>query len=178
MSFSAIVVSHANDTGLRKMLGNLIYQTRPPDEIIVLVSDPQDFARLVEDFPQVEFHLEQNRNDWGHDKRAKGLALATEEYLGFFNDDDSYARDYLEKMLAPGTDVAYCNWEGPGYSGAGSFSIGTSTSGNFIVRTDLADRAGYDSRVYHADGLFIEAVKTLSPSIAKVDETLYFWNTQ
>lgn len=186
MTFSAIVVSHANPSGLRKMLGNLRYQTRPPDETIVLCSDTPDVARLREEFEDVEFLERPNHNDWGHEKRAEGLDRATGDWLGFFNDDDSYDRTYIARMLRaarvfpPGTvDVVYCNWNIP-MSGSHSedFRLGRSTSGNFIAMRDLAQEVGWTGRHYEADGEFINALADSAFGIAFVPERLYFHNAQ
>lgn len=114
-------------------------------------------------------------NDWGHADRARGLAHASSEFVGFFNDDDSYDLTYVEKMLtaADKADVVYCAWnEIPDCV----FQTCSSTAGNFIVRTELARKAGYNGRDYIADGHFIEAIKTLDPRIVKVDEVLYRHN--
>lgn len=158
------------------MLGNLMYQTRPPDEIIVLVSDPGDLEELKEDFPLVTFHLEENRNDWGHEKRAKGLELANGEWVGFFNDDDSYSEQYLEKMLEdPDADVVYCSWN---TIPSCDFRLGSSTSGNYIVRTELARRVGYSDRHYEADGTFINALRSTARKIVRVSDLLYHHNFQ
>jgi hypothetical protein len=169
---TAIVTSHANERGLRSILGNLLYQTCPPDEILAFCSDTPDLLRLREDFPSVLFAGCENENDWGHAKRALGVVMAQGEWLGFFNDDDEYANDYIEKMLAAGgdNDVVYCAWNEQPLC---HFHLGSSTSGNFIIRTELAQRVGYRHRAYEADGLFIEDVKNASARVARVDEILY-----
>lgn len=174
MSFTAIVTCHANEDGLRRVLGNLIYQTNPPDEIIAYCSDI-GLMRLREDFPDIEFVQVENRNDWGHEKRAQGVEAATQEWLGFFNDDDQYTNDYLERMLAAGenAEVVYCAWnEQPECH----FAYGSSTSGNFIVKTELARKAGYENRGYAADGEFIEAVARIADGVVRVDDVLYTHN--
>jgi len=175
-SFSAIVTTHAFEKGLRNILGNLIYQTRRPDETIVLYSgyEPGIVLRLREDFPQVTDWIERpDLQDWGHDKRARGVELATKDFLGFFNDDDVYDRQYLEKMLAlaEDSDAVYCDWN---ISNVG-FHLGASTSGNFIVRTQIAKEIGYPWRDYCADGHFINAIAARTTP-AKVREALYTWN--
>lgn len=157
-----------------------MYQTRPPDETIVLLSgaSQHDLEDLREDFPHAEFFPRENRNDFGHEKRAEGLALASKDWVGFFNDDDSYAMDYVEKMLraAYGYDVAFCAWNSHPHC---LFAIGSSTSGNFVVWTSLAKLVGYTSRRYEADGDFIEALKSAGAQVApKVQEILYHHNFQ
>jgi hypothetical protein len=179
VTFTAIVCSHDNDPGLRKLLGNLIYQTRKPDEILVFCSDPHDWEQLKEDF---EAHVDdwvrcENRRDWGHEKRSQGVELATSDYLGFFNDDDSYAETYVEKMLAAaeGVEVAYCAWSSIPQC---TFNFGSSTSGNFIVAREIAQQVGYQGRGYCADGEFIDALTAAGATAVKVDEILYFHNEQ
>lgn len=179
MSFSAVVVSHANETGLRKMLGNLMYQTRKPDETLVLVSGvpAHVLAELAEDFPHATFRACEDRQDWGHEKRSQGLALASKEWVGFFNDDDSYSQQYLEKMLAAGenADAVYCGWN---TIRRPDFRLCSSTSGNFIVRTALAKAVGYTSRAYEADGHFIDGLVAAGARPVFVDELLYAHNYQ
>lgn len=177
-SFTAVVTSHANATGLRHMLGQLRYQTRPPDETLVFCSDTPDVARLREEFPEAEILERPNMDDWGHAKRAEGLERASRRWVGFFNDDDSYHRGYIEAMLNAATianvGAAWCDWNGK--PGCG-FALNESTSGNFIVRTDVAREAGYTDRVYEADGLFINKVAALTTAV-KVRDGLYQHNTQ
>lgn len=175
--FTAIVTSHAFERGLRHMLGNLQYQTSPPDETIVLYSgyDPGVILRLREDFPWVDQWVERDDlQDAGHDKRAHGLGLASREFLGFFNDDDEYKPDYLEKMLgaAEMADAVFCRW----HTGDIAFRLGSSTSGNFIVRTELAQAIGYPWRDYCADGHFINAIADGTEAVVHVPEDLYSWN--
>jgi hypothetical protein len=176
VTFTAVVVSHANEPGLRSILGCLRYQTRPPDETIALCSNTR-LPDLREDFPDVTFLAVENQNDWGHEKRATGLAAASCDWVGFFNDDDSYSLDYLERMLAEAAeaDAVFCEWnENPGCD----FHIYRSTAGNFIVRAALAKKVGWRSRVYEADGHFIEALNAAGARVVKVPELLYHHNAQ
>jgi hypothetical protein len=123
--------------------------------------------------------------DWGHEKRSKGLKRATGDWLGWFNDDDSYANDYLEKMLAVSKDqdVVYCAWNKIPEC---VWGLGSSTSGNFIILREVAQSVGYSYRNYEADGWFIAEVirwkgrgTASNPlKITRVDEILYFHNEQ
>lgn len=161
------------------MLGCLRYQTRPPDETIAFVSGVAIpiFDTLCEDFADVSFSLVEDQRDWGHAKRAQGLAAATGDVVGWFNDDDDYTADYLAKMLAvidAGSDVAFCDWST--FPQGCDFRLGSSTSGNFVVRTEVARRAGWTGRVYEADGHFIDSIRGLTGAIVRVPEVLYFHN--
>jgi hypothetical protein len=168
------VTSHDNLSGLTQMLGNLMYQTRTPEAISVYCSETPDVARLREDFPDCTFSVQPNMNDWGHDKRSIGIAEATTDYIGFFNDDDEYSNDYVERMMAEaeqGAEIVYCGWNRlPDCS----FCLASSTSGNFIVSTPLAKDVGWTGRMYEADGHFIDDLSERSNWITKVEEILYF----
>jgi glycosyl transferase family 2 len=185
VTVTAVVCSHANPDGLRHILGSLRYQTRPPDETLVYCSDTPDLLRLREDFPEAQFHERPNLDDWGHEKRAEGLDRATSEWVGFFNDDDSYHVSYLERMLAvaaatgggqtAAADVVYCGWN---TYPACTFTYGSSTSGNFLVRTRFAQKVGYPTRRYEADGDFIEMLNNAGAVKYKLEDTIYFHNSQ
>lgn len=158
-----------------RTIASLMSQKRKPDEIIVLVSEI-DLTNARIAFPEVRFYEEPNLNDWGHGKRAKGLDLATSDYTGWFNHDDSYHQSYIEIMMMDaefGNDVVYCGWSKHDQPG---FVLGQSTSGNYIVRTDLARKAGYTDRHYEADGTFINRIAALNPKIRFVNKVLYFHN--
>jgi hypothetical protein len=158
------------------MLGNLRYQTRPPDELRVYLSDtrPCEVARLREHFPDYIFSVQPNQEDWGHEKRSIGITEIDSEYLGFFNDDDTYTIDYVAKMMEEaekGAEIVYCNWNK--YPDCG-FHLGNSTSGNFIVKSELARNVGWNYRVYTADGEFINGLRRSTDWITKIEEILYF----
>lgn len=162
------------------MLGCLMYQTRPPDETIVLVSGVSvaQVLDLREDFSHASVLHRPNLNDWGHEKRAEGLARASKDWVGFFNDDDWYDDRYLEKMLGaahPNTSAVYCGWS---MFNRPQFCLGSSTSGNYIVRRELGQRLGYMSRSYEADGHFIDAIRNSGAGTSFVDEVLYAHNWQ
>jgi hypothetical protein len=153
----------------------LTAQTRKPDEIIVLASNI-DLSRVSKRFPSVRFIREENKSDWGHDKRAKGLDLATSDYVGWFNHDDSYSKTYVEVMMDTvdrGFDVAFCGWNS---NSTPEFRSGSSTSGNYIVRTSIGRSAGYLDRHYEADGTFIDRIAAKTSAIKFVPEVLYFHN--
>lgn len=169
MKFTAVVTAHENFDGLMYVRQMLEGQTRQPDEILVFYSDMPEVCIVGNPRP--------NQNDWGHAKRAEGLEVATGDWVGFFNDDDSYAPDYIEKMLSAteSADVVYCGWSGKTDC---TFNLGSSTSGNFIVRTDFGRWVGYHSRRYEADGDFIEECRAHDARIRRVDDILYAHNIQ
>jgi len=94
---------------MERTLTALLAQSRKPDEVIVLASDI-DLEEVRKKHTGVTFYAEPNLNDWGHAKRAKGLDLATKDYIGWFNHDDSYDPHYIAEMMwlaELGSDVVY-----------------------------------------------------------------------
>ena len=153
----------------------LLAQSRKPDEIIVLASDI-DLEEARKRYTGVTFYAEPNLSDWGHDKRAKGLDLATSDYAGWFNHDDSYDPHYIAEMMWQaelGNDVVYCGWS---KDKTPRFSSGKSTSGNYIVKVSVGRQAGYTDRHYGADGTFINRIAAVTQSIKFLPGTLYFHN--
>ena len=175
-TLTAIVTAHADKDNLRRILKDLQeWQVRKPDEIIALASDI-DTESLKEEFPSVRFYEEPNLGDWGHAKRAKGLDLATCDYAGWFNHDDSYHPDYILDMMTlaeSGNDVVYCGWSKNAHP---RFAHSSSTSGNFIVQIDKGRAAGYADRHYEADGTFINRIVEKAKSIAFCNRVLYYHN--
>lgn len=167
MSISCIVTVHDNREGLDRLLAQIVAQTRQPDEVIIIASDT--------DTTGLEAVIDENRNDWGHEKRAKGLALAKSDYVCFMNADDEYAPEFIEEMMLD-YDLVYCNFTSRLFKDVvvSKPVLGSITSGNFIVRTELAQRVGYNHRVYEADGLFIQDIMQAGASHHHVDKTLYF----
>jgi len=155
-------------------------QTRLPSEIIAFASDIDickiDIETINDYVPIIDLYAESNLSDYGHAKRAKGLSMATGDFIGFFNADDSYEPEYIETMMREaesGADVAFCAWN---EEHKPLFKYNSSTGGNFIVRTEIGRQAGYTDREYAADGLFIDRIAKLTDKIAFVDRILYYHN--
>ena len=181
MTFTAVVTVH--DADFRPILNSLLLQSRKPDEVLVFVSADKQAIELRSADPTVRFFVVANKNDWGHEKRALGLRLASCDAIGWFNHDDEYDPTYIERMMAAledGADVAYCNWshdgKGQNVNTACEFRGGNSTSGNWIGRTGLIRSVGYQHRDYSADAHLINAVAETKPLITKIDTPLYDHN--
>ena len=160
---------------MARTVNALLAQSRKPDEVIVLASEI-DLEEARKRYTGATFYAEPNLSDWGHAKRAKGLDLATSDYIGWFNHDDSYDPHYIAEMMWQaelGHDVVYCGWS---KNATPSFSLGSSTSGNYIVKVDVARKAGYTDRHYEADGTFINRIAAVTQSIKFLPGTLYFHN--
>lgn len=160
---------------MERMLNALLSQSRKPDEVIVLASDI-DLEGIRKKHTGITFYAEPNLSDWGHAKRSKGLALATSDYIGWFNHDDSYDPHYIAEMMWQaelGNDVVYCGWS---KDSSPQFRSARSTSGNYIVKVDVARKAGYTDRHYEADGTFIDRIAAATQSIKFLPGTLYYHN--
>lgn len=196
MKFTAVITAH--DQEIQPIIKDLLNQTRRPDEVLVywsgestmsfkklfwerevVAADPPDDKLLT-----IQLHSQPNLNDWGHNKRDTGLRAASGDFIGFFNADDHYPKTYIETMMReaekPGTGFVYCWWHPMGRC---TPALGSSTSGNFIVRQDLAKVAGYwKDRHYEADGTFIDAVvkaaEKRGSSVIEVPEILYYHNVR
>lgn len=173
---TAIVTSHANPLGTANIIEMLQGQTRVVDEIIVLASGED-----IEDLPMppvVWARQEPDREDWGHEKRAAGVDMATGDLLGFFNSDDWYEPTYIEEMVdAIGEhDIVFCDFKSHLFGGnvvQTSAKHGKCTSGNFLVRTDLAQAVGYNHREYNADWKFIEDLLKEGATWTRLEKVLY-----
>lgn len=173
MSVTAIVTGHQDGQQLAECLRKLEKQTRKPDEILVYYSCIPDlsipkrlYTRLIEC---------ENYGDWGHRKRQRGVLEAKSEFLFFVNADDSYDPTFIEKLYLPEYDFIYCNFDSKNARNCNAaLHMGAMTSGCYLVRSQLARKAGYTSvREYHADWLFIRDILDLEPKIYKVEEELY-----
>lgn len=174
-SITVVVTAHADSENLVRTLESLGNQTQKPDEIIALCSEI-NLEGIWQRFPWIRFYEEPNLSDWGHAKRAKGLDLATSEYITWFNHDDSYDKTFIQEMMESASDdadVVYCGWN---KIPTPSFVASQSTSGNFIAKTTYARQAGYLDRHYEADGTFINRLASLGGKIEFLPKVLYFHN--
>ena len=193
MTFTAVVTAHDHDVD--GILDDLDNQSRRPDQVLLYHSGDvkhrgyrlfwdRSVNMLETERLCVETIKVDNKNDWGHLKRDMGAREAKCDYIGFFNADDRYDPMYIERMMAMaeinGSGLVYCYWHP---MGACTPTLGSSTSGNFIVHRDVARDAGYwFSRRYEADGDFIEAAVAASHRadrpVGRVPEVLYWHNAR
>lgn len=181
MTLTLVLTVH--DADYRPILRNALSQTHKPDEILVFVSAEHQAIELRSDDPTVHLYAVANKNDWGHEKRALGLRLATSDAIGWWNHDDEYEPTFVEQMMSAledGADVAYCNWshggKGQNVNHDCGFYGGNSTSGNWLGRTGLIRSGGYPWRDYSADAHLINAVAATKPLIVKISTPLYHHN--
>lgn len=106
------------DAGWDKHLPDLIGQTVPPDQIVVVVdraTEQAERAAFHDRWPQIDFVF--NEANIGVTRSVnRGLAVATGDYVFRADDDDGYRPDRIEKQLAlfekSGADLVFSWAEG------------------------------------------------------------------
>lgn len=173
-TFTAVVIAHGDSEKTERCVNMLKQQTYKDIEINVYCSD----LGMLTMHSDVNYFNQPNRNDFGQEKAAHGLNAARGTYVGFFNIDDEYESNYIEKMVrkakAEDLDLVYCdfiNKEGSTIFGQPKINIGT--RGMFIVRTDVGRKIGYNHRDYGADGRFLEELVAAGVKHARLEEVLY-----
>lgn len=166
-TLSAVIVTHA--TPPQAIIKHLKTFNRVPDEIIV-VACCVGLHGVTADIKVQNVH----RDDFGQLARDIGLRLATKDMVMFVNTDDEYDPEFTEKLLAADVQLAYCDWNENDLRIQESYvSLGTITSGNFIVDRELAQSVGWNHRDYIADGRFVMEVMERSPTYTRIPEVLY-----
>lgn len=186
-TLTAVVTAHADATELERCLTGLALQARRADRIAVYASDigGDVLGRLAPAARRAGLASEgaliaatPDMQDWGHSKRAIGLAEATTSHVAFVNADDEYDPAYFDTLMwalvAHQADVAFCDWN---ESPAADFRMFSSTAGNFIVKTSLGrevggwpterlEQPGFEPG-YCNDGVFIERLKAAGARVVK-----------
>lgn len=174
MTVTAVVVCHEDKKQLLNMIRQLKEQTQPPEQIIAIAccTDIDDLG--------VDIALpDEHQGDWGHKGRETGLKHATEDRIGFFNCDDEYEPDFIEKLCAHGEDLVFCDFKTHAIGGRvieSHPSLGAITSGNFLVNRKLAQEVGWNHRDYLGDGKFILDITATGCTWLRIPEVLYLHN--
>ena len=153
---TVIITAHANAEQLEQAIQRVKKQSRQPKQIIAMYSDLEPKV-LHED---LVFVKQKNMKDWGHTKREMGIKLAYGQYLLFWNADDIYDDTFLTQFMYQAkqtkADFVYGDFETKGRKIRAQLQHGKITSGCYIVKTEIAKKAGYPHRVYEGDWLFIK----------------------
>ena len=156
---TCIITCYENDP--TEIIQAMLNQTYPNKQLLVFCSDV-DMQSFTNQDSQCEFFDVPNRRDWGHSKRAMGIAFAEGKYVCFVNADDEYEPNFLEIMGGvlekEKADFAYCDFKDKTIDFdrvAAKLVKGGMTSGNFVVKSDKAKKVGWQHRVYASDWYFI-----------------------
>jgi len=115
MTISLVIAVHNRRHLIGETLRSLLNQSRPPDQVIVVDDASSDGTpEIVESFGAgvTLIRLPTNRGPGG--ARNAGLALATGEFVQFFDSDDIASHDFLASklaaLLADNADICYGPW--------------------------------------------------------------------
>lgn len=148
MKLCCVIPTYNNRAGLEGTLGNLLGQTRKPDEIIVVDNGSTDGTEGVKErFPVRYIRLEENTGSAGG--YYEGIKAAAHADLIFLSDDDNlYRPDALERLeagllelIASGKAGAVrCAWDG--FEGNVPQAVDNSMWSGTLVSGEAARRTG------------------------------------
>src|SRR5258708_36935556 len=157
---TCVITSHKDPA---RMIQNMMKQDYSAKQLVVVGSNLD--KELKREFPLCNFMDVPNRKDWGYTKRGIGLALGEGEYVCFCNEDDIYNQLFLTKLVGAikkeKVDMAYCVWRDRDIGLKAARAVlqkSGMTSGNFVVKTELAQSVGWRGREYAADWDFIKSL--------------------
>ena len=177
MTIACLVTAHGFANAPNGIIFNLTEQERPPDTVYLALSEVPHFGLAPASFP-VLVSLHPNRADYGYEKRRVLLPEIDEDFVAFVCHDDTYDPRYLKLVaegIEEGYDVIYCSWNDiPDCT----FAACSSTLGNFVVRTALAQAVSFESPGDEGlcDAFMIERLKRAGAKVKRLDDLLYFHN--
>jgi hypothetical protein len=129
---------------------------------------------VVSRYPEHFTYLEspERVGNWGHKNRHTALMMVDTPWVAMTNADNQYCYAFVKHFIGDMTDGktdaqvfpishSYFGYE-PFYRG---FGCGATDLMQFIIRTEMAQAVGFTSELHHADGVFLEALKTAFPNM-------------
>ena len=117
MKVSIIVINYNDKERVIRAIDSALNQTWQDKEII-LVDDGSDAEtrELYKKYDNSNFKLVQlERDDLAartpRRARNEGYKVATGEYICFLDSDNYYDKNFVEELIKPGADVAFCDWQ-------------------------------------------------------------------
>lgn len=114
LTLSVVIPNYNRAALIGETLDNVLAQTRPPDEVIVVDDGSTDasVAEIERFAPRVRLIRQQNRGPGP--ARNRGLAAASGDLIQFMDSDDLWTLNKLEAqeraLIAGGADFAYSPW--------------------------------------------------------------------
>ncbi|MGA3172455.1 MAG: glycosyltransferase [Chthoniobacteraceae bacterium] len=102
LTYTPVIATFERPEFLKKMLGTLAEQSRPPERTIVIDSSRNDETRLaVESMAaRLPIHYERAEIPSAAQQRNQGSRLVTTPLIAFIDDDDALQPDVCEKLCA------------------------------------------------------------------------------
>lgn len=178
LKISVAIVSHNRLESLKNMIHTIKNQTYPIHELKIFCSgyDEEVIKSLG-----VDYSMEPDRKDWGHDKRAKALKWFTGDYILTASDDDQYLFTFLERMIKSigeaRPDIIFCDFATktrPEYYLEASLNRGCITNGCLLTSKEIAATVEYTDRNYGGDWNFVSDCISAGALFHHVPETLFF----
>jgi glycosyltransferase involved in cell wall biosynthesis len=177
---TVVCVSYKRYREIHVLINSLLSQTLQNWKLLIIHDGPDaqmeaEVKPYLERYPDlIRFQCTETRyNDYGHTLRKMGIEAADTEFVLLTNDDNYYARKFLQYMFdairEQNLDMVLCNMihshKNPGaykqldYNVFDSYpSIFYIDVGNFILRTSHAKAVGFNDTSFNADGVFVEDV--------------------
>lgn len=177
---TVVCVSYQRYREIHVLINSLLSQTLQNWKLLIIHDGPDaqmeaELKPYLERYPDlIRFQCTETRyNDYGHTLRKMGIELCDTEFVLLTNDDNYYARKFLQYMFEAirqqNLDMVLCNMihshKNPGKYRQDDYHLFDSFPqmnyvdvGNFIIRTDRARAVGFTDTSYAADGVFVERV--------------------
>lgn len=183
MSITVAVITHDRLRKLEHLLYIIGEQTVQPDRVEVYYSGYEDgqLSLLKEKYPNYTWIVQQDKKDWGHDKRANALQKCTTDWIVTMNDDDQYPFVFLELMLqagkTSGADIVYCDFAtrtNPDFCVDAKLERGHITNGCMLINQRVALSIPYTHRTYAGDWFFVNDCINSGVNFHKLNKLLFF----
>jgi glycosyltransferase involved in cell wall biosynthesis len=187
-----IIPTYNRPNHLMCTINSILSQRSDKWKIHVVADCPPDgtldkIIKYFEGDERIKFTILPERyNDWGHTPRNYGLEHATEDWVVMTGEDNYYMPVFVDHFLDAvinDTHFVYCdmihNWTDHQY-----YHINCKPElykidiGNFMVKREFGKQIKLDTKITHADGIYVEQYLKKFPSgkIIKIQKPLYVHN--
>jgi len=115
MKVSIVIINYNDKVRIERAIKSALNQTYKDKEVIVVDDgSTEDVREIYKQFSTINL-VQLERTDKGERNpsrpRNKGIEVATGDYICFLDSDNYYNTKFVEELMKPCSDVAYCNWE-------------------------------------------------------------------